>query len=131
MVIFDQIFFPYFSLVHQTMKKDNLSSSSSSISNSQNVRNHFLCRHQVPTILRTVKKGIQVGKRFHGCSFWPNNGCGFFKLEDEVLDESGLQMNFLEMKRLFEEKVDKLKLKNKKLKEEVMTSRFETRNRKN
>ncbi|KAK9668368.1 hypothetical protein RND81_13G055600 [Saponaria officinalis] len=87
------------------MKKGNLSSSSSSISNSQNVRNHLLCRHEVPMILRTVKKGIHVGKRFHSCSFWHNHGCEFFKLEDEVRDESGLQMNFLEMKRLLEEKV--------------------------
>ncbi|KAH9626577.1 hypothetical protein KSS87_000654 [Heliosperma pusillum] len=109
------------------MKRGNLCSSSSSISTSPNLMNHLLCKHEIPAILRKVKKGIHVGKKFYGCSLWPDNGCGFFEFEDKVLDDSGLQMDFLEMKRNLEEKIEKLIMKNEKLKEDIMASRIQIR----
>ncbi|KAL2930893.1 DNA topoisomerase 3-alpha [Bienertia sinuspersici] len=59
-----------------------MASSSESRSRS-NGKPHVLCFHQDLAPLRTVKvQGLTRGKRFYGCSHWPNS-CGFFKWADE------------------------------------------------
>ncbi|KAK9741633.1 hypothetical protein RND81_03G118500 [Saponaria officinalis] len=95
------------------------SSSSNSIG-SRNTKVVF-CNHSLAAMLRTVKKGPNVGKKFYGCSLWPQNGCGFFQLEEMQADVgSNSTTSDLEAQlKNYEAKLKKLKVKNEKLIMEV------------
>ncbi|KAK9733370.1 hypothetical protein RND81_04G063200 [Saponaria officinalis] len=99
------------------------SSSSSNSFGSKNTKVVF-CNHSLAAVLRTVKKGPNVGKKFYGCSLWPvvkQNGCGFFQLEETQVDVGSNSTNS-DLKtqiKNYEAKLKKLKLKNEKLKMEV------------
>ncbi|KAK9704791.1 hypothetical protein RND81_07G011300 [Saponaria officinalis] len=96
------------------------SSSSSNSFGSKNTKVVF-CSHNLAAVLRTAKKGPHVGKKFYGCSLWPQNGCGFFQLEEMQADVgSNSTTSDLETQiKNYEAKLKKLKLKNEKLKMEV------------
>ncbi|KAK9705125.1 hypothetical protein RND81_07G034700 [Saponaria officinalis] len=96
------------------------SSSSSNSFGSKNTKVVF-CNHSLAAVLRTAKKGPNVGKKFYGCSLWPQNGCGFFQLEEMQADVgSNSTTSDLETQiKNYEAKLKKLKLKNEKLKLEV------------
>ncbi|KAL2923532.1 DNA topoisomerase 3-alpha [Bienertia sinuspersici] len=90
-----------------------------------------LCYHNQIAPLRTVKyDGPTKGKRFYGCSYWPEHRtCGFFKWVDEIDEVGELQMllqqkdsKIAELQQEMEEmkqKVKRLKAKKEKLQDEV------------
>ncbi|KAK9672379.1 hypothetical protein RND81_12G096900 [Saponaria officinalis] len=96
------------------------SSSSSNSIGSRNTKVVF-CNHSLAAVLRTVKRGPNVGKKFYGCSLWLQNGCGFFQLEEMQADVgSNSTTSDLEAQiKNYEAKLKKLKLKNEKLIMEV------------
>uniref|UniRef100_A0A803N245 GRF-type domain-containing protein n=1 Tax=Chenopodium quinoa TaxID=63459 RepID=A0A803N245_CHEQI len=85
------------------------------------------CYHDDVAPLRTVRhNGPTKGKRFYGCSYWPEQRtCDFFKWYDEVDDVKVLQHRVLDkISRISEledeneclrEKVKKLKAKRRSL----------------
>uniref|UniRef100_A0A803N0M7 GRF-type domain-containing protein n=1 Tax=Chenopodium quinoa TaxID=63459 RepID=A0A803N0M7_CHEQI len=98
----------------------------------------LVCYHNELAPLRTVRyDGSTKGKRFYGCSYWPEKRtCGFFKWADEVNDLRELQNIVVEKEEtiselehqvqmlkqdmdLMRDKVKKLKAKKEKLVEEV------------
>ncbi|KAK9741644.1 hypothetical protein RND81_03G119100 [Saponaria officinalis] len=102
------------------MSMKRLSSSSSNSCGSKN-RNGVLCNHNLAAVLRTAKKGPHVGMKFYGCSLWPQNGCGFFQLEEIQADAGSKSMSSdIETQiNKYEAKLKKLKTKNEQLKVEV------------
>ncbi|KAL2904205.1 DNA topoisomerase 3-alpha [Bienertia sinuspersici] len=85
-------------------------------------------------VVRTVKSGANVGKKFHGCPKWPDTECKFVKFIDEIgemrseLEE--LRLNLFErdviisqmeyQRQMNEEKIQKLEFKKDSMKEENM-----------
>ncbi|KAK9749034.1 hypothetical protein RND81_02G098300 [Saponaria officinalis] len=100
------------------MRRPSSSSSNSLWSKNSKV---VYCNHSLAAVLTTAKKGPHVGKKFYGCSLWPQNGCGFFQLEEMQADVgSNLTSSDLETQiKNYEAKLKKMKLKNEKLKMEV------------
>ncbi|KAK9690271.1 hypothetical protein RND81_09G117200 [Saponaria officinalis] len=95
------------------------SSSSSNSCGSKN-RNGVLCHHNLTAVLRTAKKGPHVGMKFYGCSLWPQNGCGFFQLEEmQAVSASSMPSDIETQIQKYEAKLKKLKTKNEQLKLEV------------
>ncbi|KAL9243998.1 hypothetical protein vseg_017821 [Gypsophila vaccaria] len=68
--------------------KGRVSCSSSSNTWSSNLSNEILCNHNLSAVIRTVKKGPNVGKIFFGCPLWPNKHFGLFVLMDDIQSES-------------------------------------------
>uniref|UniRef100_A0A803LPI8 GRF-type domain-containing protein n=1 Tax=Chenopodium quinoa TaxID=63459 RepID=A0A803LPI8_CHEQI len=87
------------------MASHNSIGSSSRSRSKQTSSSQVVCYHNEIAPLRTVRyDGPTKGKRFFGCSYWPEQRtCGFFKWADEVDDD----------------KVKRLKAKKEKLVEEV------------
>ncbi|CAH9138853.1 unnamed protein product [Cuscuta epithymum] len=96
------------------------------------VNSKLNCHHSISSVVRVAKKGRNVGRKFHGCSLWPDENCGFFKWEDgddanlsaedghvDVYQNNSKIIDLEFENRLLEEKIKKLKGKNIKLKEEV------------
>ncbi|KAL2938278.1 DNA topoisomerase 3-alpha [Bienertia sinuspersici] len=112
---------------HQSIGSGSSSKSGKSSSMGQQV----LCYHNQIAPLRTVKyDGPTKGKRFYGCSYWPEQRtCGFFKWVDEIDEVGDLQMllqqkdsKIAELEQEMEElkqKVKRLKAKKEKLQDEV------------
>ncbi|KAK9750928.1 hypothetical protein RND81_02G230100 [Saponaria officinalis] len=96
-------------------------SSSSSNSRGSKTRSGVLCHHNLAAVLRTAKKGPHVRLKFYGCSLWPQNGCGFFELEEMQSDVGSKSMpSDIETQiSKYEAKLTKLKTKNEQLKLEV------------
>ncbi|CAH9065132.1 unnamed protein product [Cuscuta europaea] len=58
---------------------------SSSTTCSKGVDSTINCHHNIKSVLRVLKNGLNVGRKFHECSLWPvNMGCGFFLWKDDV-----------------------------------------------
>ncbi|CAH9116815.1 unnamed protein product [Cuscuta europaea] len=102
----------------------SVSGSSSWTCNSSRVEIGRTCHHKIEAKLRTVKSGPNLGRRFHGCSLWPNSDCGFFQWcnDNDIQDNVHKMKNkdllidqLLAENRALEEKVQKLKKKKKEL----------------
>ncbi|KAK9723620.1 hypothetical protein RND81_05G013000 [Saponaria officinalis] len=94
----------------------------SSSSTQQNV----LCKHKLGAVLRTIKKEKNIGQKFYGCPLLLQNGCNFFLLENDTGNslcnrrkEGETSFNDVSEKKVAEEKILKLKMKNKILKKQV------------
>ncbi|KAH9602842.1 hypothetical protein KSS87_016253 [Heliosperma pusillum] len=95
----------------------------SSKASGSHTSNGIFCKHNCKAILKTVRKGRHIGRDFYGCPLWPNNGCGFFLLVEDL--QSGMASNentsqIDEYEKKDDDKLKKLKLKNERLKMEVM-----------
>uniref|UniRef100_A0A803N2Y7 GRF-type domain-containing protein n=1 Tax=Chenopodium quinoa TaxID=63459 RepID=A0A803N2Y7_CHEQI len=104
-------------------------SGSSSSTNSGFVAS-IRCNCGREAVVRTVKKGPNLGKKFHSCPLWPDTDCKLFKWAeggDAIADELRFQLfekdttiAELELeKSLIEEKVNKLEVTKSKLQEET------------
>ncbi|KAK9671464.1 hypothetical protein RND81_12G031900 [Saponaria officinalis] len=93
---------------------------------SNSIQQYVLCKNKLGDVLRTIKKGNNIGQRFYGCPLWPQNGCNFFLLENDTGRNLGSRRTECEHtvddvseKKVAEEKILKLKMKNKLLKKQV------------
>ncbi|CAH9062359.1 unnamed protein product [Cuscuta epithymum] len=85
------------------------------------------CHHKVFSKPRIVKSGANRGQRFHGCALWPKADCSFFQwvadyppfgVDDYKKRENDRPIYHVDDERSgLEEKIAKLKMKTKKLKE--------------
>ncbi|CAH9072923.1 unnamed protein product [Cuscuta europaea] len=113
------------------MEKTYLDDSGSSKTESgREINPQVNCHHNMKSILRVVRNGVNAGKKYHVCSLWPNDNCGFFKWGDgsEVMRESE-EFDALEnhsaivvlefKKRMLKEKIKKLQVENVTLKKKV------------
>ncbi|KAK9683777.1 hypothetical protein RND81_10G163800 [Saponaria officinalis] len=110
------------------MKMRSVSGSSNSAQKS------ILCKHNLDAVLRTIKNGKNVGRRFYGCPLWPQNGCNFFMFEKEAdcsvgnrRSEIGSFGDDVFEKKPMEDEIMKLKTKNKKLKNQVTELKTEVK----
>uniref|UniRef100_A0A803MU94 GRF-type domain-containing protein n=1 Tax=Chenopodium quinoa TaxID=63459 RepID=A0A803MU94_CHEQI len=113
------------------MASHNSIGSSSRSRSKQTSSSQVVCYHNEIAPLRTVHyDGPTKGKRFFGCSYWPEQRtCGFFKWADEVDDVCDLQHLVMEKETriceleyemdMMKDKVKRLKAKKEKLVEEV------------
>ncbi|KAH9617545.1 hypothetical protein KSS87_000858 [Heliosperma pusillum] len=97
----------------------------SSKASGSHTSNGIFCIHNYKAILKTVKKGRHIGRDFYGCPLWPNNGCGFFLLVKDI--QSGMAFNentsqIDEYEKKADYKLKKLKLKNERLKMELLSN---------
>ncbi|KAK9705043.1 hypothetical protein RND81_07G029300 [Saponaria officinalis] len=94
----------------------------SSSSNFTRMKQVF-CKHNVGAVLRTVKKGKNVGRKFYGCAYWPENDCGYFVFVDDKFSETNSQNQGLRRERRCckceDEQIESVKLENRMLKKEV------------
>ncbi|KAK9714028.1 hypothetical protein RND81_06G066600 [Saponaria officinalis] len=110
------------------MKMRSVSGSSNSALKS------ILYKHNVDAVLRTIKNGKNICRRFYGCPLWPQNGCNFFMFEKETdcsvgnrRAEIGSFADDVFEKKPMEEKIMKLKTKNKILKNQVTELKTEVK----
>uniref|UniRef100_A0A803L7U1 GRF-type domain-containing protein n=1 Tax=Chenopodium quinoa TaxID=63459 RepID=A0A803L7U1_CHEQI len=113
------------------MASHNSIGSSSRSRSKQTSSSQVVCYHNEISPLRTVRyDGPTKGKRFFGCSYWPEQRtCGFFKWADEVDDVRDLQHLVMEKETriceleyemdMMKDKVKRLKANKEKLVEEV------------
>ncbi|CAH9084263.1 unnamed protein product, partial [Cuscuta europaea] len=83
------------------------------------------CHHNIQANLRTVKKGRNLGRKFFGCSLWPNADCRYFEWyndnevechdEYKLMDKDIAIERLLAEKKLLEEKLQKIENKKKKM----------------
>uniref|UniRef100_A0A803KQK6 GRF-type domain-containing protein n=1 Tax=Chenopodium quinoa TaxID=63459 RepID=A0A803KQK6_CHEQI len=96
--------------------------SASSSSSKSGVVAKMRCNCGREAVVRTVKNGPNLGKKFHSCPLWPDTDCKFFKWVDggdEIADDLRFQLfekdttvAELELeKSLSKEKVKKIQLK--------------------
>uniref|UniRef100_A0A803L2Q7 GRF-type domain-containing protein n=1 Tax=Chenopodium quinoa TaxID=63459 RepID=A0A803L2Q7_CHEQI len=63
------------------------SSGSSSSSNSRGVADPVIkCNCGRNVVPRTVKKGVNVGRKFYGCPFWLDTQCAMFRWISDIND---------------------------------------------
>ncbi|CAH9082974.1 unnamed protein product [Cuscuta epithymum] len=105
---------------------------SSSTQSSAGTNLSMNCHHNINSVLRVVKNEKNVGRKFRGCSLWPEENCGFFRWDEGVNTHSSPQIEDVNVlntqpitfdiqleKRMMEEKIKKLRFKNQRLKAEV------------
>ncbi|XP_056688228.1 uncharacterized protein [Spinacia oleracea] len=95
----------------------------------------FLCECGNYSVVRTVKRGPNIGIKFHGCPLWPNTKCEFFRWIPDNNKLDNLQLQILEAnttiaqmeyeKKLMEEKIKKLQTKKDNLEEDVQEMKNE------
>ncbi|XP_010687375.1 uncharacterized protein LOC104901482 [Beta vulgaris subsp. vulgaris] len=114
-------------------RQTSVGSSSDSRGNSQGSTKCSCARELV---LRTAKRGANVGQKFYGCPLWPDTKCDFFKWYNEQgseVDDLRFQIfeketTLTEMeyeKSLMAEKIKKLQLKKDNLEEDMQEMKFE------
>ncbi|KAK9714442.1 hypothetical protein RND81_06G094800 [Saponaria officinalis] len=94
---------------------------------SNSTQQYVLCKHKLGAVLRTIKKGKNIGQRFYGCPLWPlTKWVQLFLLENDTgyslcnrRIEGGTSVDDVSEKKVAEEKILKLKMKNKILKKQV------------
>ncbi|XP_056690827.1 uncharacterized protein [Spinacia oleracea] len=96
----------------------------------------LLCECGNYSVVRTVKRGPNVGMKFHGCPLWPDTKCEFFRWilpDNNELDHLQLKIfeantTIAEMeydKKLMEEKIKKLQTKKDNMEEDVQEMKNE------
>ncbi|KAL2902546.1 DNA topoisomerase 3-alpha [Bienertia sinuspersici] len=120
------------------MSRHNSSSSGSS-SCLRPIQSSYVCSCGGVAVVRTVKAGPNIGRRFHGCPLWPHTSCNFFKWVDDN-NQFGREINDLRFevlakdttiaemeyeKQLMEEKIKALQLKKENLEEDVKQLKVE------
>ncbi|KAK9689876.1 hypothetical protein RND81_09G087500 [Saponaria officinalis] len=102
----------------------------SSSSNLTRIKDVF-CKHNVGVVLRTVKKGKNIGIKFYGCAYWPENDCGYFVFVDDMVSGNNSQNQGLTHEHLCckceGEQIKSLKMENLLLKKEVIELKLDVK----
>uniref|UniRef100_A0A803MU48 GRF-type domain-containing protein n=1 Tax=Chenopodium quinoa TaxID=63459 RepID=A0A803MU48_CHEQI len=72
----------------------NQSCSSSSIKRMGNSKIRCNCGNQA--LIKTVRKGPNLGMKFYGCPMWPDTQCDFFKWVNEQAEMEDYEVKLLE-----------------------------------
>ncbi|CAH9140554.1 unnamed protein product, partial [Cuscuta epithymum] len=102
------------------MGKINSNAGSSSTTSSSGTHVRINCHHNMSSVLRVVKNGVNAGRKFRGCCLWPHENCHFFRWEDDDDDDARTKEvhnhsnpNDVELKKqMVEEKIQKRMLEN-------------------
>ncbi|KAL2940736.1 DNA topoisomerase 3-alpha [Bienertia sinuspersici] len=100
---------------------------------SANSRGAVFCTCGGTAVVRTVKHGPNIGRKFHGCPLWPDTNCDFMKwlddsnhmgseLEDlryKLLEKDVIISEFEHEKKISDEKILKLEERCEDLKMEL------------
>ncbi|KAL2924036.1 DNA topoisomerase 3-alpha [Bienertia sinuspersici] len=105
------------------MSRHNSSSSGSS-SCLRPIQSSYVCSCGGVAVVRTVKAGPNIGRRFHGCPLWPF-GREINDLRFEVLAKDTTIAEMEYEKQLMEEKIKALQLKKENLEEDVKQLKVE------
>ncbi|XP_021713983.1 uncharacterized protein LOC110736775 [Chenopodium quinoa] len=106
----------------------NQSCSSSSIKRMGNSKIRCNCGNEA--LIKTVRKGPNLGMKFYGCPMWPDTQCDFFKWVNEQAEMEDYEVKLLEKEtvigelqveqKIAHEKIKKLQLKKGKLEEDII-----------